>query len=222
MCFSAEADFVSGIVIGAVGIATIAKVKEPREIALGALPLAFAVHQIVEGFVWRSLDDGVPKSTSGLAVYLYVAFAWVVLPVFAPLAIMLVERNERRRRIMRAFVGVGAIAAAYLLWSMVTQDITAHIAEHTIQYGGVGSYATLATALYVVATCGAPLMSSHPRIRWFGIANLFAVAVIAVIQAEGLTSVWCAWAAVVSVLIYLQFVAWRRAELEEKRALAPS
>lgn len=222
MCFSAEADFVSGIVIGAVGVATLTKVKEPREIALGVLPLAFAVHQIIEGFVWRSLDDGVPRSTSGTAVYLYVVFAWAILPVLAPLAILLVERNERRRRIMRAFVAIGAVAGIYLLGSILTENISAHIAEHTIQYGGVGGYANIATALYVIATCGAPLLSSHPCIRWFGVANIVAVAVIATIQAEGLTSVWCAWAAVVSVLIYLQFVAWRRAEYSNGRAPSPT
>jgi hypothetical protein len=45
---------------------------------------------------------------------------------------------------------------------------------------------------------------------WFGVANLVAVVAIAWVQADGLTSLWCAWAAVVSVLIYLQFTSWRR------------
>jgi hypothetical protein len=214
MCFSAEADFVSGAVIGIVGVVTLTKVEKPRELALGVLPLAFALHQIVEGFVWRSLSDPAPHTGDGVAVYLYVVFAWVVLPILAPLAILLVERDERRRRAMWAFVALGALAGLYLLGAVLSNDISAHIAEHTIQYGGAGNYADIATGLYVIATCGAPLISSHPRIRWFGFANLFAVAAIAAIQAEGLTSVWCAWAAVVSVLIYMQFVAWRRADRE--------
>jgi hypothetical protein len=45
-------------------------------------------------------------------------------------------------------------------------------------------------------------LSGFRAIAWFGIVNLAAVAVIATVQAEGLTSVWCLWAAVVSVLIY--------------------
>ena len=69
MCFSAEADFVSGAVIGAIGIATLTQVERPREIPLAILPLAFALHQIAEGFVWRDLDSGVPRST-GVPVYL--------------------------------------------------------------------------------------------------------------------------------------------------------
>jgi hypothetical protein len=44
---------------------------------------------------------------------------------------------------------------------------------------------------------------------WFGVANTAAVAVIAWYQASALTSLWCIWGAIVSVLIYLQFRDWR-------------
>ncbi len=211
MCFSAEADFVSGAVIGAIGIATLAQVDRPRELPLAVLPLAFALHQIAEGFVWRDLDTGASRST-GVAVHLYVAFAWVVLPVLAPLAIMILEPPGRRRRLISGFVVIGAMAGAYLAAAIVRGDVSAHAVEHTIQYGGAGRYASLATVLYVVATCGAPLLSGFRAIVWFGIANVVAVATFAVIQAEGLTSLWCTWAAVVSVFIYLQFVFWRRSD----------
>jgi len=110
-------------------------------------------------------------------------------------------------------VGVGALVSTYLAWALVNNDISAKIEGHTVQYGGAGKYALLATALYVVATCGPPLLSSQPAIVWFGICNLGAVAVIAFVQADGLTSMWCAWAAVVSVLIFMQFRAWREPEL---------
>ncbi len=211
MCFSAEADFVSGAVIGAIGIATLTKVEQPRELPLAVLPLAFALHQIAEGFVWRDLDSGAAHAT-GVAVYLYVAFAWVVLPVFAPFAIMVLEPPGRRRRAIGGLVVLGAIAGAYLAAAIVRGDVSAHAVEHTIQYGGAGRFATAATVLYIVATCGAPLLSGFRAIVWFGLANVVAVAAFVTIQAEGLTSLWCTWAAVVSVLIFLQFVFWRRGD----------
>ncbi len=211
MCFSAEADFVSGAVIGAIGIATLTQVERPRELPLAILPLAFALHQIAEGFVWRDLDSGVAHST-GVPVYLYLAFAWVVLPVLAPLAIMIVEPPGRRRRMIGVFVVLGAIAGAYLAAAIARGDVSAHAVEHTVQYGGAGRFATVATVLYIVATCGAPLLSGFRAIVWFGVANLLAVAAFATIQAEGLTSLWCTWAAVVSVFIFLQFVFWRRGD----------
>ncbi len=219
MCFSAEADFVSGAVIGAIGIATLTQVERPREVPLAILPLAFALHQIAEGFVWRDLDSGVARST-GVPVYLYLAFAWVVLPVLAPLAIMILEPPGRRRQLIGVFVVLGAIAGVYLAAAILRGDVSAHAVEHTVQYGGAGRFATVATVLYIVATCGAPLLSGFRAIVWFGVANVVAVAAFATIQAEGLTSLWCTWAAVVSVLIFLQFVFWRRGD--DKAALVPS
>ena len=213
MCFSAEADFVTGAVITGIGVATLAKVEEPRELALGVLPLAFGLHQLVEGFVWLGLHGSISTGATDVAVHLYLAFAWVVLPVLVPVGLLCITRNPRRRRAMSTFVGIGAVVSAYLAWSLVNEDISARIAGHTVQYGGAGDYALLATILYVVATCGPPLASSQPAIVWFGIVNLGAVAAIALVQAEGLTSLWCAWAAVVSVLIYMQFAAWRRTDV---------
>ena len=213
MCFSAEADFVTGAVITGIGVATLAKVEEPRELALGVLPLGFGLHQIVEGFVWLGLHGKISSQATDLAVHLYVAYAWVVLPVLVPFGMLCITRDPSRRRVMGMLVGIGALVSTYLAWALINNDISARIDGHTLRYGGAGSFALLATILYVVATCGSPLASSQPAIVWFGIANLGAVAAIALVQAEGLTSLWCAWAAVVSVLIYMQFAAWRRADV---------
>ena len=211
MCFSADADFVSGAVLGAIGVATLSQVEKPREIPLAALPLAFAFHQLAEGFVWRELDGGATHAT-GPAVHAYLVFAWVVLPVFVPVAVMLLEPPGRARRRLAGFVAIGAVASAYLATSLVNGDVSAHSGGHVVLYGGAGRYTDAATALYVVATCGAPLFSRHRTVVWFGAANLVAVAAIAAVQAEGLTSIWCSWAAVVSVLIFFQLAAWRNAE----------
>ena len=221
MCFSAEADFASAAVIGTIGILTLTKVEHPREVPLAALPLALALHQFVEAFVWRNLDAG-QQSSTGAAVYLYLAFAWVLLPALVPLAIMLVEPPGHRRRCLGGLVALGAVAGAYLARSLFDGSVSAHAVHHTVQYGGAGDLAVAATVLYVIATCGAPLVSGFRAIVWFGIANLVAVAVIVVVQSEGLTSVWCLWAAVVSVLVLLQFVWWRREPRRDTSAVPTS
>jgi hypothetical protein len=208
MCFSAEADFVSGAIIGAIGVATLTQVEQPREVPLAALPLAFALHQVAEGFVWQDLDSGVTHAT-GAAVYVYLLFAWVLIPVVVPLAIMLLEPPGRARARLRGLLVIGALVGGDLATSLLSGDVSAHATGHTVLYGGAGRYADAATALYIVATCGAPLLSSFRLVRWFGIANLAAVAAIATVQAEGLTSIWCSWAAIASVCIFLQLVAWR-------------
>ena len=113
---------------------------------------------------------------------------------------------------MAPFVALGTLVGLYLLWSVLHENVTAHVVNNTIQYGGAGDHAVVATVLYVIATCAPPMLSSHTGIVIFGVLDLFAVAVIVWVQADGLTSIWCLWAAVVSVLIYAQFVAWRRSD----------
>ena len=53
-------------------------------------------------------------------------------------------------------------------------------------------------ALYVLTTCGAFLLSRQKVVAWFGVVNLVAVAVLAVLVTDGFASLWCAWAAVTS------------------------
>ena len=137
MCFSAEADFASGAVIGVIGVATLTKVARPREIPLAVLPLAFALHQFVEGFVWKDLDDGSSRAT-GAAVVLYVVFAWILLPVLVPIAIMLLEPAGPVRRRIGALAVVGAVASVMLAPSVIDGSVSARAVEHTIQYGGAG------------------------------------------------------------------------------------
>jgi heme exporter protein D len=215
MCFSAEADFVSGAIIGVVGVASLREVRHAREVPLAALPLAFAVHQLTEGIVWLGLEGHVARSVSDVAMYAYLFYAWAALPFVAPLAVYLVEPLRRRRRWMAPLVALGAVVGLSLLWALIHESVGARIVGNAIDYRGAGGAGVVMTVLYVVATCGTFLLSSQRRIVWFGVANVVAVAAIAWEQAEGLTSLWCLWAGVVSVLIYLQLRDWRRAEEAE-------
>jgi Family of unknown function (DUF6629) len=217
VCFSAEADFAAGVVIGAVGIATLTKVRHRRELPLALLPCVFALHQIAQGFVWLSLDGRISRSAGHFALYVYVLYAWALLPAYLPVAVALVEPDARRRRWTLAFAGLGAVVAGYLLWAIVHESISAGVVGHTIRYRGVGGLSGLATVLYVVAACGSLLVSSLRRVRVFGVLNLAAVVVIVWVEQNALTSLWCTWAAIVSVLLYLEF-SERAARADSKRA----
>lgn len=204
MCFSAEADFISGVVIGGVGLAALHEVQDRRELPLAALPLTFAAHQATQGFVWLGLNGHVNAATQSLALHVYLLIAWVVLPILGPIAMLLVEPDNVRRRCMTVLAAVGAIVGLWLLGPLVFGSVSAQDAGHTIQYSGAGAHADVVTVFYVIATCGSFLLSSLRRVRIFGVANLAGVGIVAYVNANALTSVWCTWAALVSVLIYAE------------------
>jgi Family of unknown function (DUF6629) len=212
VCFSPEADVAAGIVVGAVGIDALRRVTDRRELLLASLPLAFAAHQLVEAFVWWGSRGQVEARVGDVATWIYLIFAFA-LPVIVPAAVLSTERDRGRRRIMSAFVGLGAIVTLVLFAALVGGPVGAsahhmHIAyELRIPAGG------LMTALYVVSVCGALLASTRPTIRWFGIVNGFAVIVLALAIRDGFASLWCVWAAVTSVLIDLHLRHTRRREL---------
>jgi hypothetical protein len=117
-------------------------------------------------------------------------------------------------------LGLGTIAGTYLTWALITQPVTARVVGNAIDYGGAGSNADAVTVLYVIATCGAFLLSTHRRIVIFGVFNLAAVLVLVWVQAAALTSLWCAWAAILSIFIYLHFADRRRIAAVQARPSA--
>ncbi len=218
MCFSAEADLVIGVAVGVVGVDTLRHVTDRRELPLASLPLLFAVHQLDEAFVWWSLDGTVGEQVGRVAAYVYLLIAFA-LPVVVPLAVLAIEPDRRRRQVMGGLVGVGAVVSAVLVAAVIRGPLTLeehglHIAYSVgLERGGP------ITAVYVLTVCGAFLASSQRRIAVFGVLNLVAVSVLALLTVDGVISLWCAWAAVTSVLINVHLRTSDRRDLDLAPAL---
>lgn len=204
MCFSAQADLVGGVVLGAIGFDTLRHVPHrPRHLALACLPLLLGAHQLVETFVWWGLQGHVSSDVGQVATWLYLLFAFFVLPIYIPLAVFIIEPPGRRRSIIGGFVVMGTIVSTVLLMAMLSGPVTAILGHHHLSYG-IGLSAGLAvTAGYVAVTCGSMLFSGYRQLFIFGLVNLVAVAVLAQLAISGFTSLWCAWAAVTSGAIAL-------------------
>lgn len=204
MCFSAQADLVGGVVLGAIGIDTLRHVGERREyLALAALPLMFAGHQLVEAFVWWDLQGHLSDTVADIATWLYLLFAFVLLPVYVPVAVLVAEPSGQRRKLIRWSVVVGGIVSVLLLATMVRGSVTASLDDWHIRYGTGIDAAVPIVGAYIVATCGALLLSTNRILVRFGLVNLVAVVVIAIFVVEGFASLWCAWAAVASGAVAL-------------------
>src|SRR3984893_7357057 len=200
MCFSAEADLVTGIVVGAVGIDALRHVRKPHQIALAATPVLFAVHEVDESFVWWGLHGQVAFPVEHAAIYVFLAVAFV-LPFWVPFAMLGVETKVHRRQLMGALLVVGTVTTVVLLVAIVRGPVGATIDGSHIAYSADINYAGILIALYVVATCGSCLVASNRWLVLLGLANLGAVIALGWISFPGFTSLWCAWAALTSVAI---------------------
>lgn len=220
MCFSAQADVAGGVVAGLIGIDALRHVKHKSELAIASLPLLFGAHQLTEAFVWWGLEGKVPWSLGGTAVWLYVVYAFVILPVLVPVAVLAVEPDATRRNVMIGFVVIGAVVAAIYLVAATTRPVSAQINDHTIIYFNHLGNSSVVNAFYVVACCGALLVSSHRHIVAFGLVNLAAVGVLLWVSSNSNASLWCAWAAVTSFAIAAHLRQGHRAE--QPQSTSPS
>jgi hypothetical protein len=216
MCFSPEADFTAGVVVAGVGVETLRRVRSRRELIVGLLPLLFGVHQLIEGFVWLGLRGQVSSGLGSVAKEAYIVYAHAVLPAIVPLGFMLLEPDSRRRRWLAPLACLGLLVGVYMLWQVTAYPVGAQEAAHCIDYTTHTPNDVVVTLLYVLATCGPALISSRRYLRWFGVASLVGLIATALMRVDELTSLWCVYAALVSVLILEHF---RRQRAHDARAL---
>jgi hypothetical protein len=204
MCFDATASISSGIAIGAVGVATMPLVREPRERPFAALVFVFGVHQLLEGAVWLRLDAGDPATIHDPAVAAWLLIAWTILPVWVPLAAARFEPDAMRRRAMQGLALLGGVVGVLLFARAWGASTAVTIDHHHLVYGTPLNPWLLGVP-YVAATCGALLLSSHRFVRLFGVALAASMLVTLVVAAVAFSSVWCFFAAVMSVGLFSHY-----------------
>jgi hypothetical protein len=207
MCFSATANFVGSGVLGAVGVVTLTKVKHRRELLFASLPTLFAVHQFIEGFVWLGLDGVYSPAVTHDMGAAFMLYAQGLLPFLLPLSVMLFEPPGKSRRRMLPFLVVGGATTLYVLWALTAYPTEVYLRDNSIVYMNRATNNFIVALLYVIATCGSLFFSKVRAMVIFGMVNLVILLVVDVVKQYAFTSVWCAYAAVASVIILVYF--WR-------------
>ena len=220
MCFSPEADLVTGIVVSGVGIDALRRAPDRRYLPLAAIPLLLGFHQTIEAFAWWGMRGDLPRQVGETATWLYLAIALVVVPALVPVAFHSAEADRGRRARLVPFVVLGAAVAAALLPGLLNGGGGGEMACRYISYDAGVGYAGYVLPFYVAATCAPMLLSGSRRLVLFGTANLIVVGLLGWLLARGVISLWCVWAAVSSVVIDLEVRAASRVRAGE-RVMAP-
>jgi hypothetical protein len=207
MCFSATANFVGSGVLGAVGVVTLTKVKHRRELLFAALPMLFAVHQFIEGFVWLGLDGILSPAVAHDMGAAFMLYAQGLLPFLLPLSVLLFEPNKASRKQMLPFLILGGATTLYILWALTAFPLQLYVRGNSIVYINQATNNTAVALFYVIATCGSLFFSKIKMMVIFGAANLAILLIVMEVKRYAFTSLWCAYAAVASVIILAYF--WR-------------
>ena len=202
MCFSATASFVAGTTLSAVGVVTLTKVKRRSELPFAMIPLLFGIQQLIEGVIWLTFSHDAPLLKETMT-YVYSLFSHVLWPIYIPFAFRILETTPWRRKVMLWMQGAGIAVGLYLLYFIVTRPVVAEVRGQHIVYFSPHFYSVPMIIFYVAATCFTGFVSSHTFVRLFGVLALLSFLATYLFYTNSLISVWCFFAAILSLLIYL-------------------
>ncbi|WP_195763874.1 DUF6629 family protein [Pseudoduganella rivuli] len=211
MCFSATASLSAAAILGALGAGAIIRCQEPRMLPYAALPALFSAQQLAEGLLWLALAHDMPSLAAAMSLVFNLS-AHVLWPLYIPLTVLLLEPQPRRKTLLACLVLAGTALAAYYLLRMAIVPVSAVPSAGHIEYRMTRYFPRTGMALYVAVTAGALFASSWPRVRRFGLMVLAAFILTWWAYATWLVSVWCFFAALLSVVVLAQVPSLRLPE----------
>jgi len=134
-------------------------------------------------------------------------YAQGLLPFLMPLSVLLFEPTIKSRRRMLPFAVIGGLTTLYMLWALTAYPTQIFVKGNSIVYINSATNNTAIAIVYVIATCGSLFFSRVTDMIIFGGANFVILLVVMAVKRYAFTSLWCAYAAIASVIILAYF--WR-------------
>ena len=213
MCFSAEASFGLSVALLSGGVYCVKNALSKNRLLLpvAIIPILFAVQQFSEGWVWISLRWENAALVRMFAL-VFLAFAIVFWPFWVPFCAFVT--GKRKEKIIFGFLSVLGLViglGVYVPLFISVDSPVADVINHAIHYNVSGSTifqfvpVLLWEAMYI-AIIASPLFASNSRkILYLGIAIVLSAAVSYLIFWFAFTSVWCFFAALLSLYLCIVF-----------------
>jgi len=205
MCFSAIASFGASAILAIAGVATLKKVKAPRQLLFALFPIVFSVQQLVEGFVWITLTNANYERWQSIPIYIFVFFAQVLWTTWVPLSFFLIEKNIIRRNILLGLVAIGSGISLFHFYNLIFFKVSASVRPYHIYYD-LDFYLRhnlIIDILYLLTIILPPLISSIHRTYILGVLLFLSFLITKLYFSDYLISVWCFFAALISIVVLL-------------------
>lgn len=203
MCFSAGASFTAGTLLGTIGVVSLSKVAKPAQIPFAGIPLIFGIQQLCEGLVWLSFSKPAVEPWRMTLAYAFLFFAQVLWPTWLPVSITLLETDPARKKRLRFISACGVLVSLITGYRLLFYPVTAQIKEHHIHYliQAPTILAVVTSVLYFVATILPGYVSGIKHMKLLATLLLGSLIISKLFYSVYLISVWCYFAAVLSVVI---------------------
>jgi hypothetical protein len=200
MCFSAEASFTASAFLIGIGALTLKKTTSRSEIYLALIPFFFAIQQLAEGFIWLYLKHGIGSHVVFQIAQLgFLTFAFIIWPIWIPLAVLKLEKIQWRRFVLYVLFIAGVFLSLLNSVYGIIYLANVEIVNSSLQYSGRLPQQSYIYPLIVVLPC---FFSSLKNAWLFGLLTLLSYLIADYLYAQTFISVWCFFAAVMSLSIY--------------------
>ena len=130
-----------------------------------------------------------------------------------PFSVWSMEKDEKRRKILTLLVVCGAMVSTYYAVCQLFLHINARIEGYHILYRTdfPESLSNPVFIIYLISSITPLFISTNKKMRIMAILMMLSCLLAAIFYKEYLTSVWCFFAALISVVIYWIILDSRRA-----------
>jgi hypothetical protein len=215
MCFSAAASFTASAIITSMGVVAHKKSKNKTYQLLAYVPIIFGIHQFLEGWVWLSLQNADLAFLNVPVTYAFMLVAWVVWPIYMPFTLWKLEKGPLRRKILGTITVLGTLTMFLLVYIITHYGIKSEVLDCSIyyDYGVKHPMGWIVGAMYVLTTSISTLVSSVKKMWVMGLLNLGAYVFSKLYYNVHIISVWCFFAALISIVILYIIVHLKKEEV---------
>ena len=208
MYFSATASFTASLALSTVGLITLKKADSSSQFIFAGIPLIFGIQQFCEGMLWLALSNPEYSHLKSFFVYVFITFAQVIWPFWVPLSILLMEKKNTRRKLLYVFSTMGILVSIYLGYCLANYPVNVQTREHHIDYtlNYPSGLASIGVAMYLLAIIFIPFFSSINRMWLVSTVTLISFLAAKLIYSQFVISVWCFFAALISVVVWYMMV----------------
>ncbi|MEY3236745.1 MAG: hypothetical protein RI883_846 [Bacteroidota bacterium] len=205
MCFSAVTSFGLSAVLAASSVITLKRVQTSSQVPFAAIPLIFAIQQFVEGILWISFTNSTYAGWNHYATLIFLVFAQVIWPFLVPYSMFMLEKVHYRRNIFKVLVFIGFLTSLHRTYGLINFPIHSDVNSHHIRYliDFNPQFNKISLAFYFVSIIIPSFISSVKYMVFIGVFLIASFTITYIFYGEYIISVWCYFAAAISVIVIL-------------------